>query len=486
MKIFNLNVFPEGDAVLSLNNGILSVKERKYSYSSPAVRLDGKNNYKAEYLIKSHKEILNLCAYFKVVYIFDGKEYTSYISGERAEITPDKYTELKASLNLWEGLQVKEVISYIIQSGNTPLDNYYVSSYKITEEKRQRIVKRENSFPDKCPVGAIRWDAYFSVENEKSNVSREVSKTLSPNIFHSHAPFFARTVNRDKVIFGEATQEQFDKECELAVNAGIDYFAYCWYRNNDPMCYARRQHTKSVWRDKIKMCAIIGVSRLDDESIDELAQTCKEDFYFKILERPVIFVFGATNVNKEYIDTVKARVVEKGNSEPYFVALGDADTLKAYDFNLKGYDALSSYSCFPEGEGWSYRKLLCKVEDRNRTFHLLNGLLDPVPLISCGLDFRPRALNPVSWMGGKNYAYTGEAEEIYGHAKKTLTEAKNIPTVLIYAWNEHDEGGWCCPTLTVNENGDTVTDENGNNVMDRSHLDAIKKAIGEYKNGLLE
>ena len=51
--------------------------------------------------------------------------------------------------------------------------------------------------------------------------------------------------------------------------------------------------------------------------------------------------------------------------------------------------------------------------------------------------------------------------------------------MLIYAWNEHDEGGWCCPTLTVDETGNTVTDEYGNNVMDRSHLDAIKKAQNE-------
>ncbi len=486
MRAFNLDIFSEGEAVLSQSNGKLSVKDRRYSYSSPAVRLDGKNDYRAEYLIKSHKDVISLCAYFKVIYTFKGKEYTSYICGDKAEVTPDKYTELKASLNLWKDIQVKEVISYIIQDGNEPLDDYYVSSYKITEEKRKEVIKEKNSFPPKCPVGAIRWDAYFSVENEKSNVSRQVSKALSPNIFHSHAPFFAKAVERDKLIFGEATQAQFDRECELAVDAGIDYFAYCWYRNSDPMNYARRQHTKSLWRNKIKMCAIIGVAHLDEESIDELALTAKEDFYLKILGRPAIFVFGAVRLSKDHIDTIRTCIIKKGNPEPYFVALGEADVLGAYEFNLKGYSAISSYSCFPEGEGWSYQQLLEKAESRNKKLCSLTELLDPVPLISCGLDFRPRALNPVSWMGGKNYAYTGEAEEIYEHAKKTLRDAKNIPAVLIYAWNEHDEGGWCCPTLTVDENGEAVKDEAGNNLINRSHLDAIKAAIGEYKNGLFE
>ena len=298
MKFFDLDIFSEGECVLEKQNNALYVSGRKFRYSSPAVKLDGKKNYSAEYFIKSKSEKIHLSAYFKVIYNLGGKEYTSYIYGEKTQITPDGYTLLKAELNLWQTVEVKEVISYLVQDNNEVLDDYFVSSYTINEEDRNPVIKEIYNYSEKCPVGAIRWDAYFSVENEKSNVSREVSKTLSPDIFHSHAPFFAKTVDKNRVVFGEATQEQFDYECELAFDAGIDYFAYCWYRNNDPMCYARRQHTKSIWNKKIKMCAIIGVSRLDDESIDELALTCKEDFYFKIIGRPVIFVFAAPDISK--------------------------------------------------------------------------------------------------------------------------------------------------------------------------------------------
>lgn len=485
MNIFGLNVLPEGEAVLNIENGVLKVENRKFRYSAPKVELNGKKNYTAKYLIKSKSEAIHLSAYFKVIYMLGSKEYTSYICGEKTKVTPEEYTLLKGSLNLWKELEVKEVISYIVQENNEILDDYFIASYKIEEEEQKNDTKEIFTFAEKCPVGAIRWDAYFSVENEKSNVSREVSKTLSPDIFHSHAPFFAKTVGRDKVIFGEATQEQFDKECELAVDAGIDYFAYCWYRNNDPMCYARRQHTQSIYRDKIKMCAIIGVSRLDEESIDELASTCKEDFYLKIFDRPVIYVFGAMNLSREYINFIREHVSEKAEN-PYFIAMGGSNALHAYDLKTRGYNAITSYSCFPNGEGWSYQELLEKADERNELLKNLTAFIDYVPHITCGLDFRPRVMNPVSWMGGKNFAYTGTSEEIYLHAKKTLKKAKNVPAVLIYAWNEHDEGGWCCPTLTVDENGNTVTDENGNNVMDRSHLDGIKKAIGEYKNGILK
>lgn len=482
------DIFSEGEATLTEKDSILYVTERKFRYSSPAVYLDTDKDYTAVYMIKSKKEKIRLSAYFKVIYTFNGEENTSYVGGELVEITPEEYKEVKCSLKLWDKLQVKTVIAYIVQGNKEPLDDYEISSFEITAQKRKPIEKENNIFDEKCPVGAIRWDAYFSTENgsDKVTVSKEVSKTLSPNIFHSHAPFFAKTVDKDKLIFNEPTQEQFDYECELAVDAGIDYFAYCWYRNSDAMSYARRQHTKSVWRDKIKMCAIIGVYTLDEESIDELASNCNEDFYLKIFDRPVIFVFGAINISAAHVENVKAKVIEKSGKEPYFIAMIGADVLNAYNYKLLGYEALTSYSCFPNGEGWTYQQLLEKAERNNEIFRSLNDIIDYAPHITCGLDFRPRALNPVWWMGGKNFAYTGTGEEIYQHARKTLQKAKNVPAALIYAWNEHDEGGWCCPTLTVDENGNTVTDENGNNVMDRSHLDAIKKAIGEYKNGILK
>ncbi len=480
------DIFSEGEATLNEKDNVLYVTDRKFFYSSPAVYLDRDKDYSAEYSIKSKKETIHLSAYFKVIYDFEGKEYTSYVSGEKTEITPEEYRKIKCSLKLWDKLQIKTVIAYIVQNNNEPFDDYEISSFEITAQERKPIEKENNIYDEKCPVGAIRWDAYFSVENEKSRVSREVSKTLSPNIFHSHAPFFAKTVDKDKLIFGEPTQEQFDKECELAIDAGLDYFAYCWYRNNDPMCYARRQHTKSIYRDKIKMCAIIGVTRLDEESIEEMAIDCAEDFYLKIFDRPVIYVFNAMNVSMEHIKEIEKSVIEKGSKKPYFVAMVGADALSAYNYKLSGYEALTSYSCFPNGEGWTYQQLIEKAEGNNEIFRSLNEVIDCVPHITCGLDFRPRALNPVFWMGGENFAYTGSKEEICNHARTILKKAQNVPAVLIYAWNEHDEGGWCCPTLTVDENGNTVTDENGNNVMDRSHLDAIKKAIGEYKNGILK
>jgi hypothetical protein len=50
--------------------------------------------------------------------------------------------------------------------------------------------------------------------------------------------------------------------------------------------------------------------------------------------------------------------------------------------------------------------------------------------------------------------------------RKQVCPAK---TVIIYAWNEHDEGGWLCPTIS--ENSD----------VDDSRLKALKKVLESIK-----
>ena len=95
-----------------------------------------------------------------------------------------------------------------------------------------------------------------------------------------------------------------------------------------------------------------------------------------------------------------------------------------------------------------------------------------MPLLCLGHDFRPRIENPVSWMTGKHYSLPASPEEIYRHAETILRmhkeQEENKPnTLLIYAWNEHDEGGWICPTLTHAPDKD----------VDDGYYQALKRAV---------
>ena len=83
-----------------------------------------------------------------------------------------------------------------------------------------------------------------------------------------------------------------------------------------------------------------------------------------------------------------------------------------------------------------------------------------VPICMTGWDRRTRVMNPVSWESfhsGKDadsyYYKSGTPEEIAAHIGKGVSWFKKYPgqngteLVLIYAWNELDEGGWLVPAL---------------------------------------
>ena len=53
--------------------------------------------------------------------------------------------------------------------------------------------------------------------------------------------------------------------------------------------------------------------------------------------------------------------------------------------------------------------------------------------------------------------------------------------MLMYAWNEFDEGGWLCPTLLCDENGNVQYNADGTAKANTGHLDAVKKAIDIYR-----
>ena len=71
-----------------------------------------------------------------------------------------------------------------------------------------------------------------------------------------------------------------------------------------------------------------------------------------------------------------------------------------------------------------------------------------------GFDWRPRAMNPVSWHAcDERYSRRGTPAELAEHIGRGVSWYRKHPgkngveLVLIYAWNEFDEGGWLVPAL---------------------------------------
>jgi len=80
-----------------------------------------------------------------------------------------------------------------------------------------------------------------------------------------------------------------------------------------------------------------------------------------------------------------------------------------------------------------------------------------VPHITTGWDTRPIHDHPLSWytiVSADDYVVSATPSDISNHIQDAINWIKFNPTlaeantILIYAWNEHVEGGWICPTLS--------------------------------------
>ena len=104
-------------------------------------------------------------------------------------------------------------------------------------------------------------------------------------------------------------------------------------------------------------------------------------------------------------------------------------------------------------------------------------------------------MNPVSWTKPTAtklayrgwYVKDGTNEEIGKHVLDVLNwnkknADKTQPNLMImYSWNEFDEGGWLCPTLLCDEKGNVQYNDDGTAKADTGHLDAVKKAIEAFR-----
>jgi hypothetical protein len=496
-------VYGENGCTLKYVDETVIVTNRKAKYDSLAVHTDKllgeKEAYKTRIkfkLAQGYEERPFIIAHkFTVEYI--GLEYTMYDLSKSVMLSSSAWTETEQTLNIPTGSKILSVISYFIQNGKTDdFPDVIVKEFVIEEAEAAKAVTAERK---KTPIrrqerttfGAIRWDAYMETGLDKSFVSDQVARSLSPREYHRMAPFFTKVTDIDKVEFPPETQAQFDKEAELAIKAGIDYFAYCWYSDDNPMSYARKQHLTSKFKNDIKMCAIFGVSRLDEGSMLSLGKAMTEDCYLRFDNRPVVYLYDAFRMTADMLTRIENAAREAGVNEPvYFIGMAsDCSPFIVNEYVLKGIDAIGAYSCGPKTANEEYDVIAERAEAINAQKYSFHNIIDIAPLVLCGRDTSPRIAHPVSWAGdyGGNYAKTPTGEQLYKHVSRVLEGMRkekehNIPnTVIAYAWNEHDEGGWCCPTIAVDDEGQPILDVNGVPLMNATNLNAIARALKEHR-----
>lgn len=335
---------------------------------------------------------------------------------------------------------------------------------------------KSSSAPD-ILFGAIRWDGW--VGNKGSwHVGSMVQKTLQPKKFHYRLPFFSVFTENDSLIIDGTTQEIMDQEIALAKNAGIDYWAYCWYPDGCGLELPRKLHQTSAHANDVKWCVILG--KFEAEISNNYGKTLVADFarenYQKVLDgRPLVYLYGS-NLTKAGLEKLREMAVSENLKAPYIVVMDwGADSAADYCTEI-GADAISSYAALGKDDQ-PFKEIIPPQSMAN--WESFSEKKAVVPWVCTGWNAEPRMETPVPWYAGYSDA-TNCQDATPADLKDFLSSAIDwtnsnrskavANTILIYAWNEFDEGfGAICPTLGINGKPNT------------ERLDAISVAIRASK-----
>ena len=316
-------------------------------------------------------------------------------------------------------------------------------------------------------VGAIRWDAWSG-----GGVTEQVEQTLSPAKHRFRLPWFAKVDAAGCAHIDASADGVMEQEIAYAKNAGLDYWAFLTYPEADAMSSALARYLRSPRRADLGFCLILHqtLSVPAGRWPEERARTLKllqEPGYQKTGGRPLVYAFDLKTENptiRRRFDELRAAARAAG-LDPYYVYMGWNPARDHKARSGEGFAAVSAYA-HPDAEP-VFSKYVAAFEQHAWANALANQI-PYVPLVTTGWDKRPRQDHPVSWEKNPGYAQqktfpaTATPEEISAHLGRALAFVRANPavcpanTVIVYAWNEHDEGGWLCPTWTPSGQPDTA------------------------------
>ncbi|HDM76124.1 MAG TPA: hypothetical protein ENG51_06585 [Deltaproteobacteria bacterium] len=312
-------------------------------------------------------------------------------------------------------------------------------------------------------VGAIRWDGWWH-----GNLWQE---HLEPSQYHNRLPFYTTWNGSIPIVEGDA-QSVTDQEILYAHDALMDYWAFCWYYPQswpgaDSYNYGWKNYLASSHKFDINFCLLIQVAHIGTVSqwpsmIDTFIDFFKEPTYQTVCNgRPLMYIFSAIDLESHFgsasaardaLDDLRDAAVAEGLELPYIVALAWNASDGAYCVNNFGCDAISAYT-MPDfsGSNQEYPYSVMATANVNFWNACKNLGKKVIPIVNIGWDNRPRRPD---YAGDGPWYTEPTMTEWRNHLETALDWNENYPdiaeanAVLIYAWNETDEGGWLHPTIS--------------------------------------
>ncbi len=329
-------------------------------------------------------------------------------------------------------------------------------------------------------VGVIRWDGQ-SGGFKKGEVGAEEERVLGPAQWHSRLPFWATTPTTDSCTLSGESQEVMDREIAYAKEAGIDYWAFCWYGDTFYLSHGRHLYLQSRHAHDVNYCVIIG-KHFSEKETAQLVDGMKAANYQKVLvDRPLLYTLGLED--PQVVAGLRRRCLQEHVPNP-FVVIMDWQGRGAAKLSKKiGGDGISAYTSGPPGKNAINGNNEVPYADyaadqRAQWDNWRRTRAQVIPWVNVGWDPRPRVgqtppyLYAKAGVYGKHVYYSmSTGPQFAEHLRQCIAWVRVHPTscqanaLLCYAWNEFSEGGTICPKLSGN----------------REHLDAMKTVTSEMK-----
>jgi hypothetical protein len=319
---------------------------------------------------------------------------------------------------------------------------------------------------EKTIPGAIRWDAWYA----PSDANTDADNSLGPPEWHSRAPWFARPTAADSIAIDGGQQATLDAEIGYAVQARLKYWAFVWYGAKSPMQNAWRLYQSSKLRSQINWCLLLAVSNQGGAkgfkaATPEYTGYLTQPNYQTVLNgRPLLYILMDSDKSVEAwggygglaasLRDFRHDARQSGTPDPYVVLLRAPAKNAAEAARACAFDAISTYvPIMKPGYPISWEEQESSVE---RVWQAYADTGFPM-VLNCvtGWDQRPRLeraeRRPGAHQGPAgthhNYTIPPRADQVTAHLQAgvdyVLKHQDSCPskTLLIYSWDECDEGG---------------------------------------------
>ena len=222
---------------------------------------------------------------------------------------------------------------------------------------------RANSASVQTPVikGTIRWDAWYA----RTGASVYAQRSLGPEKFQWRAPVHCRSLSSSEIQRCIGTPDVMAAEINAASQAGIDYWAFVWYSEQDSGMHAawsssseRCPSSCEMVHDnvdsRIRRLSIFSIDG-STRSIDRVLDLLSQDNYQRVVNgRPRVYIlwndsdvtkyFNASTVNVSgSLEQLRERAARRRMADPYAQMMGSSPTEFAMLAHMLGCDAISSY-----------------------------------------------------------------------------------------------------------------------------------------------